>query len=408
MSGKLAKLLKICSIVLLLIFYFVCPAYARGGCFASGTKILSSSGERRIEDLRKNDLIIGYNFKTNRPEQGKIGDVRVIISPDSYLINKKIAVTGTHPFYVGKFPKLNIKEVRELKLGDLLIGENNSSIAISEIEHIHASVKVYNLLFVLPNHNFYADGVLVHNKGGGGGSSHSNGMYGADYKKGDPIDVKASFISLVLIFTVMMVAFIPVIFFREILAWLRFFGKGFTNDLELIEFTSTINPYFKNNYAVSYYKDDELWEIMPARVELDEQSYREFITKADLVERVSQLFIKYQDDWTRKNFTSISSYSTPSFDRKQSQIFLKSFGDNFDIVYNPKIIDIIPLSCQQAEGKYTFQLQINAEMTNFSITLFGSVLSGENYSRSFTEYWDIEINPDRQCYLANIRQSIAV
>ena len=145
MFSNLAKLFKIGSIALLLIFYFVYPAYARGGCFANGTKILSPSGERRIEDLRKNDLIIGYNFKTNQPEEGKIGDIRVIISPDSYLINKKIAVTGTHPFYVGKFPKLNIKEVRELKSGDLLIGENNSSIAISAIEHIQASVKVYNL-----------------------------------------------------------------------------------------------------------------------------------------------------------------------------------------------------------------------------------------------------------------------
>ena len=232
-------------------------------------------------------------------------------------------------------------------------------------------------------------------------------MYGSDYKKGDPIDVKASFISLTLIFTVMMAVFIPFIFFKEILTWFRFFGKDFTNDLKLIEFTSTINPYFKNNYAVSYRKDDEFWEIIPAKVELDEQSYREFITKTDLVERVSQMFVKYQDDWTRKNFASISSYTTPSFDRKQSQIFLNSFGDNFDIIYNPKIIDVIPLSCHQAEGRYAFQLQINAEMTNFSITLFGSVLSGENYSRSFTEYWDMEINLDRQCYLANISQSMA-
>ncbi len=43
-------------------------------------------------------------------------------------------------------------------------------------------------------------------------------------------------------------------------------------------------------------------------------------------------------------------------------------------------------------------------MINFKLSRKGYILSGTPYHRSFTEYWDIKLTPDKQCYLVNISQ----
>ena len=73
--------------------------YARGGCFSSGTSILTPAGHTPIEQLHPRDRITGLNFSTHQAEAEEIGDIQVILSPDYYLINSSIKVTGTHPFY---------------------------------------------------------------------------------------------------------------------------------------------------------------------------------------------------------------------------------------------------------------------------------------------------------------------
>jgi hypothetical protein len=406
--SNIAKTIQVLLIAILIFCYNVDLALARGGCFLGNAKILAPSGDKSIADLRPGDRIIGYNFDARRTEVEKIGKIEVIRSPDYYRINESIEVTGTHPFYVKTSTKTSIVEVRQLSPNDILLGKGNSDIVISKIEHINQPANVYNLISVTPNHNFYANGVLVHNKGGGGGhggggggGGHSGGFYGSGYK-GEPIDTLASLASLMLCFTVMIAAFIPVAFYQEISNSIRFFGKSFTEDTELINFTKSIVPVFKNCYSFSYSKDDERWGLSMTRIELDELSYQQFITKADLISSIDRMFIKYQDDWTRKKFASISEYTNLEFDKKQRQIFRNSFGDNFDIVYHQKIINIIPLTYREENDRYIFQVQIDAEMINFSVDIFGAVLSGENYLRSFTEYWDVEVDLDRKCYLAGI------
>jgi hypothetical protein len=49
---------------------------------------------------------------------------------------------------------------------------------------------------------------------------------------------------------------------------------------------------------------------------------------------------------------------------------------------------------------------VNAKMTNFVISPEGYVLSGEPFSRSFSEYWDISVNSSGKWYLVNIRSQI--
>jgi len=59
-----------------------------------------------------------------------------------------------------------------LKVGDKVIGENNSEIKIETIEKIQKDVTVHNFT-VDGTHNYFVsngkENFLVHNKGGGGG-----------------------------------------------------------------------------------------------------------------------------------------------------------------------------------------------------------------------------------------------
>lgn len=404
---KLTKLLSI-SLIISLFFTFCITdiAYARGGCFADGTVILTTQGNKPIEKLHQGDSIIGYNFTTHQAEVGNIGDIQVLSSPQYLLINSKIKVTETHPFYVKTSTGVKLEQAQKLKIGAKLIGEGESRVVISNIDYINENITVYNLISVSPNHNFYADGILVHNKGGGGGSVGSGGGRGSYYGGNrnsyfTPINSK-TLPKYILIVIVLLLVLLSAIFWHEIYNLIRFFNKEFTNDSELSQFAISINPRFTNRYSVRYSKDNEHWNTIPIESEINEQEYQDILSKNQLIERVTSLFIQYQLDWTTKDFKHMVDYIAEPFYSQQCYIFKRNFNASFDIVYNPELIETAPISLKQEENKHIFRVQVNAKMTNFVIYRTGYVLSGESYPRFFTEYWDIAVDSSGKCYLIKI------
>lgn len=137
--------------------------------------------------------------------------------------------------------------------------------------------------------------------------------------------------------------------------------------------------------------------------EVDELAYDGIISRSELVDRLTQLFVRYQADWTRKNFDAMIEYIEPEFYAKQAQIFVNEFGENFDIIYHPEILEIIPISYDCSSPQHIFQIQIDAQMINFEISTEGYIISGEAYPRSFSEYWMIAVD-DKKCVLMGIDQ----
>jgi hypothetical protein len=139
------------------------------GCFLPGTKIQTPTGQKKIEKLRPGDTVISYNEHNRVNEYSKLGSLQVLEESGYYIINDSIKVTGSHPMYVGKVltPEMTIVPVHKLKIGDNLITDAGWQ-TIYKLEYISKNVKVYNLIDVVPNHNYYAQNYLVHNKGGGG------------------------------------------------------------------------------------------------------------------------------------------------------------------------------------------------------------------------------------------------
>jgi predicted lipid-binding transport protein (Tim44 family) len=141
------------------------------GCFLPESLILQSDGaEKPISSVRSGDSLLAYS-----PE-GQIVQTKVrhIIrhTVDEYVLltteRQTIRATAEHPFYVGHgaFKTLDI-----LKAGDAIFARDGQSLSeqrILSLQRVRERVPVFNLQTDHPN-TFFAGGVAVHNKGGGGG-----------------------------------------------------------------------------------------------------------------------------------------------------------------------------------------------------------------------------------------------
>lgn len=140
------------------------------GCFLPDSDIMKADGTTiRISGVKRGDELLSYS-----PEGSIVRTkVKKIISHkvDEYIVLKTdrntLAVTAEHPFYTGNgtFKTLDI-----LKAGDTIYawdGQTLSPQRIVSLQKINKRVRVFNLQTDEPN-TFFAAGLAVHNKGGGG------------------------------------------------------------------------------------------------------------------------------------------------------------------------------------------------------------------------------------------------
>ncbi|MBR9706354.1 hypothetical protein GOV14_04935 [Candidatus Pacearchaeota archaeon] len=131
-----------------------------GGCFVAGTQIQTSTGQTNIEKLNVGDGVVSYNKDVGLTES-EVLEVYSRTVLGYYIINNKIKVTGEHPFYVNG----DWIEVKNLEKGDKMFNGENK-VSIDSIDFVEEEIIVYNLL-VNDEHNYFAQDILVHNKGDG-------------------------------------------------------------------------------------------------------------------------------------------------------------------------------------------------------------------------------------------------
>ena len=168
--------------------YIQRPPGGGGSCFVAGTLVTMEDGTlKKIEEVEIGDKVKGeegVNMVTDY-DHPPLGDRKL------YSINNGDAfVTSEHPFetlegWKSIDPEDTAKEtdldVKKLDVGDIIItGKDDVKVDSIEEHDGNAEDTVYN--FILNgDRTYYADGYLVHNKGGGGG--------GGCFVEGTPIDM---------------------------------------------------------------------------------------------------------------------------------------------------------------------------------------------------------------------------
>jgi hypothetical protein len=151
------------------------------GCFAPETMVSTPRGARAIADLKRGDAVWCVNPETGKKVKGRVKLVHVHdVANDSHDRMLRIRhdrgqlhVTENHYLWKDGWEKI---EAKDWQVGDALFYEDGRTVAIREIVSAPDIAFTYNLT-VEPHHNYFADGVLVHN---GGGSK--TGSY--DYQTG--------------------------------------------------------------------------------------------------------------------------------------------------------------------------------------------------------------------------------
>ena len=153
-----------------------------GSCFPAGTEvIMGDNTQKNIEDVIVGDEVMSFNEETKTNEVKKVIGLKQPIHNDmvKYKYSNQTEVTSTfdHPFYIDGFslasysPDLTTeryelgREISKIKVGDLVYVTNGvSQTAIASIEELPTEDVQTYIISVEDNHNFYANGILVHNK----------------------------------------------------------------------------------------------------------------------------------------------------------------------------------------------------------------------------------------------------
>jgi hypothetical protein len=150
-------------------------------CFIAGTKISMEDGsEKNIEDVIIGDVVLSYNEDRRCIEPKKVIKLDSPIHDDlvEYTLSNGTTITSTfdHPYYVNGLQLASYKpnwtnsrydlptEVVSIKVGDEvnLVNKHTSKIeSIVELERVDTRTYIFS---VDGNRNFYANGILVHNK----------------------------------------------------------------------------------------------------------------------------------------------------------------------------------------------------------------------------------------------------
>lgn len=134
-------------------------------CFVAGTKILTTEGEKNIEDIQVGDWVVSDDPNTpGEIEAKQVTDTFIRQTSglvDLYVDGEVISTTGEHPFWT---PDKGWVEAKDLEVGSFLQTEDGRIIDVDKIEKREGQFQVYNFRVEGFHTYFISDlDILVHN-----------------------------------------------------------------------------------------------------------------------------------------------------------------------------------------------------------------------------------------------------
>jgi hypothetical protein len=138
----------------------------------AGTLIDTPSGPVAIEDLLVGDVVFSYSLERRKLVARRISAILRSTARETRMISagKRIiaGVTPEHPFY--DVARGTYRAVREFVAGDVVATLSSEGLNQNIIEKVSAkemaspSIRVFNLTIAGVEANYFAEGILVHNK----------------------------------------------------------------------------------------------------------------------------------------------------------------------------------------------------------------------------------------------------
>lgn len=159
----------------------IAPTPCGDCCFVEGTLIsLADGGIKNIKDIQVGDVVLSFNENENIIQSNIVLSVRNKSSKSlikySFANGVVTKSTDDHPYYVNGYnissfnPLVTTEkygfetEVNQINIGDTVNLADGNTTYIEDIEVLFDEEQVYTFE-VENNHNYYANGILVHNKG---------------------------------------------------------------------------------------------------------------------------------------------------------------------------------------------------------------------------------------------------
>ncbi len=137
--------------------------WRKGFCVAEGTKISTPDGKVAVEQLRSGALVWAFDRQREQVVAVNVLAVFQSTSDETIRINDDLRTSPDHPLLVKRDGKADWMAAAEVRVGDFLFGEGNQLIEVTSVRTEAGQVELFDVAVDGP-HNFFADGVLVHNK----------------------------------------------------------------------------------------------------------------------------------------------------------------------------------------------------------------------------------------------------
>jgi hypothetical protein len=128
-------------------------------CVAEGTQIDTEDGRTAVQDLKRGDRVWSWDIERARRVLSEVVAMTDPRPASTMLLAGKLRVTGSHPVYAdGQWVRAS-----ELLPGAGLLSADGSAMSLDTIVRDSSTAQVYDISVAWP-HNYFAEGILVHNK----------------------------------------------------------------------------------------------------------------------------------------------------------------------------------------------------------------------------------------------------